>query len=338
MNDQNKENVINNIANNENVQQNEMDILDSSLVNPFPKVETTNNNPVSNNYFDNLSNQNMAINNTDSNYSMNQKETNDNSQNYVGMTNMNNDIQSNFNNNGNIPQNSNVNINNQKVEQSNIYTDNENKKLEKNQNEIQPKKESSSIISIVFLVIIIALCGYMAYDKLFAGEKNNSEDITNNTDNSNNSNNTNTSNSNGFTNKKFQDLSYSVPSDFSITLNYEGHVYYSSNIDASGLCLVNLQNELASSYNNDTDAYLKYLINDTLYKVSADVNNIEIKHKKINGNSWHYVTFPSTFNTHSFYAFMYNQRIYGLDYFGENDVDNYCNSTINSIINSLKFD
>lgn len=326
MNDKNKDNVIKNIANNENVQQNEMDILDSSLVNPFPKVETTNNNPVSNNYFDNLSNQNMTMNNTDSNYSMNQKKTNDNSKNYVGMTNMNNDIQSNFNNNGNIPQNSNVNTNNQKVEQSNIYTDN--KELEKYQNEIQPKKERTSIISIVFLVIIIALCGYMAYDKLFAGEKKNSEDINNN----------NTDNSNSFTNKKFQDLSYSVPSDFSITLNYEGYVYYSSNIDASGLCLVNLQNELASSYNNDTDAYLKYLINDTLYKVSADVNDIEIKHKKINGNSWHYVTFPSTFNTHSFYAFMYNQRIYGLDYFGENDVDNYCNSTINSIINSLKFD
>lgn len=134
MNDEKNENVSNNLVNNEGIQQNMVKTLDSDLVNLFPNIATTNNNPVSSNNFDGLNNQNTVTNNANNqvlheinnnsihinnnlynNYSVNNNETNDNIQNYAETTNLNSVVQNNLGNNINnaVVDNNNTNkINN----------------------------------------------------------------------------------------------------------------------------------------------------------------------------------------------------------------------------------
>lgn len=140
-------------------------------------------------------------------------------------------------------------------------------------------------------------------------------------------------NNNKINTKKYDnELIYNVSSDFEAnkfnTDSYANY-YYNQYGDYCSISVSNYSNILF----NDAEEYLK----SNIYTYNKD-NIYTITNTNINDYEWKYVNVNSDTTNRYYYATVYNNRLYHIEYFIYQDNNKKCSNYYNDFINTITFD
>lgn len=130
-----------------------------------------------------------------------------------------------------------------------------------------------------------------------------------------------------YNDEKIDELSFSVPTDFEAS-PYETDNYKAYN---HNLCYFNITTTNSTYYDSTRD-YLE-----SMYSSSEDEVS-KITSKNINGNIWYNMSVKSSYITDYYYATIYNNKIYAVEFSIPNDDNGNCSEAHEDIIESLEFE
>ena len=129
------------------------------------------------------------------------------------------------------------------------------------------------------------------------------------------------------------DLKVKVPKIFTVKeMNREDNKYYKTKSRDGFYCSLSLQTRSALYYNNDVKKYLE----DNIYYSSDDVYS-GILQKKLNNNTWNYLSITESYSQEYYYATINKGLIYQVNFVISNDSQKECLTAYNEVISSLEF-
>ena len=181
------------------------------------------------------------------------------------------------------------------------------------------KKGGTTVVPVIVAILIYGGIMYYAFSAIFTALNGNNP----NNYNEPASVNTNTNTGNGLVGN----LDVTIPS--TLTATTQSNTIASYHTEDYKCSLMISGYAIASTYNNDAQAYLEKHV----YYSASDTYS-GISNKTINGKTWNYVSVTKSYGTTHYYATIDGEKIYEIEFSENSDT---CAPIHNAVVNSLRF-